>query len=111
MINNLHPIAQFARIFHRATLMIVVLSAVLFATASDLRANGFRSPDILVLGDSQLSFGSGPAFLDFFQDIKSHCMPKVHQVQKLKKLGFHVGWSDRCSIDVPGVLGWHARDV
>lgn len=87
MINNLHPIAQFAWIFHRATLMIVVLSAVLFATASDLRANGFRSPDILVLGDSQLSFGSGPAFLDFFQDIKSHCMPKVHQVQKLKKLG------------------------
>ena len=41
MINNLHPIAQFARIFHRATLMIVVLSAVLFATASV--ANEFLS--------------------------------------------------------------------
>ena len=47
----------------------------------------FRSPDILVLGDSQLAFGSGPAFLDFFSDIKKSCNPNEFQAQSLKKLG------------------------
>ncbi|NKB52884.1 MAG: SGNH/GDSL hydrolase family protein [Rhizobiaceae bacterium] len=47
----------------------------------------FRSPAILVLGDSQLAFGSGPVFLNFFSDIKHSCMPKTGQVESLKKLG------------------------
>lgn len=33
-------------------------------------AEDFISPEILILGDSQISFGSGPAFLEFFTDIK-----------------------------------------
>jgi hypothetical protein len=30
----------------------------------------FISPDIVILGDSQIPFGSGPAFLEFFENIK-----------------------------------------
>lgn len=50
-------------------------------------ASTFKSPDILVLGDSQLSFGSGPVFLDFFKDIKSHCAPSLQQQLDLQQLG------------------------
>ncbi len=52
-----------------------------------MSANKFKSPDILVLGDSQFTFGSGPSFLDFFQNIKSKCSPNAAQMGKLKKLG------------------------
>ena len=47
----------------------------------------FISPEILILGDSQISFGSGPAFLEFFTDIKKHCVPNGKQAQDLKQLG------------------------
>jgi hypothetical protein len=33
----------------------------------------FRSPDILVVGDSQLTFGAGIAFVDFFRAIAGQC--------------------------------------
>ena len=33
----------------------------------------FRSPDILILGDSQLSFGAGAAFVDFFRRNAAQC--------------------------------------
>ncbi|MEH6359255.1 MAG: SGNH/GDSL hydrolase family protein [Amylibacter sp.] len=52
-----------------------------------MSANKFKSPDILVLGDSQFTFGSGPSFLDFFQNIKSKCSPNAAQMGQLKKLG------------------------
>lgn len=51
------------------------------------KADDFVSPEILILGDSQISFGSGPAFLEFFTDIKEHCHANTEQVQHLKKLG------------------------
>jgi len=51
------------------------------------QAEDFHSPDILILGDSQISFGSGPAFLEFFTDIKSHCKPDDYHKQNLAKLG------------------------
>jgi len=47
----------------------------------------FVSPEILILGDSQISFGSGPAFLEFFTDIKKHCNPNNTQKQHLQELG------------------------
>lgn len=50
-------------------------------------ADDFVSPDILILGDSQISFGSGPAFLEFFTDIKQHCHPTPQQAKNLSKLG------------------------
>ena len=51
------------------------------------QAEDFHSPDILVLGDSQISFGSGPAFLEFFTDIKQHCTPDDARKKNLAKLG------------------------
>ncbi|MCJ8309471.1 MAG: hypothetical protein MJH08_10435 [Hyphomicrobiales bacterium] len=46
----------------------------------------FQSPDILVLGDSQMAFGSGRAFLEFFQDIKNRCQPNSRQKMDLEQL-------------------------
>jgi len=50
-------------------------------------ADDFVSPEILILGDSQISFGSGPAFLEFFTDIKKHCSPNPKQLSNLERLG------------------------
>ena len=54
---------------------------------SPTQAEQFLSPDILILGDSQISFGSGPAFLEFFTDIKKHCHPDDYHKRNLAKLG------------------------
>ena len=51
--------------------LAMFLSAVI--AAPPLAAEEFKSPDIVVLGDSQLSFGAGPVFLEFFQNIDQHC--------------------------------------
>jgi len=67
----------------------------------------FQSPDILVLGDSQLTFGAGPAFLEFFQDIKAHCSPDTDQKRDLEKLGhMSVGVIGVRSTSLPS---WTAR--
>ncbi|WP_299281110.1 SGNH/GDSL hydrolase family protein [uncultured Tateyamaria sp.] len=47
---------------------------------------GFDSPSIVILGDSQIPFGSGPVFLEFFENIKSHCPPTPEQAQNLEVL-------------------------
>ncbi len=46
-----------------------------------------EKPDILVLGDSQLSFGAGEKYLKFFEDLPQRCMPNKRQRRHLKKLG------------------------
>jgi lysophospholipase L1-like esterase len=75
--------------------------------SADARAGDFQSPDILVLGDSQISFGSGPAFVDFLSDLESNCRPNRRQKALLKKL-------DQSKIAVIGVRStslhsWTAR--
>ena len=62
----------------------LMFSSVLPSVAQD---SDFISPEILILGDSQISFGSGPAFLEFFTDIKKHCSPTEEQKQNLERLG------------------------
>ncbi|WP_299151870.1 SGNH/GDSL hydrolase family protein [uncultured Tateyamaria sp.] len=47
---------------------------------------GFDSPSIVILGDSQIPFGSGPVFLEFFENIKTHCPPTPAQAQNLEVL-------------------------
>ncbi|MEM6589213.1 MAG: SGNH/GDSL hydrolase family protein [Pseudomonadota bacterium] len=47
----------------------------------------FTSPDILVLGDSQLTFGAGPTFLDFFENIRTRCTATPAQLVQLESLG------------------------
>lgn len=56
---------QVFRAFLAATL------AACFTTA--YAEQPFKSPDILVLGDSQLSFGAGPAFVNFLTMLEKNC--------------------------------------
>ncbi|WP_170773553.1 SGNH/GDSL hydrolase family protein [Ruegeria lacuscaerulensis] len=63
----------------------LVIGALMMVPAA--QAEPFDSPEILIIGDSQISFGSGPAFLEFFSDIKSHCKPNAQQKSHLKRLG------------------------
>lgn len=84
-----------------------VIFSLLTITNSASRAEGFKSPDILILGDSQLTFGMGRAFHDFFKNIKTHCSPTSTQKRNLKKLG-------SMSVNVIGVRSsslqtWSAR--
>lgn len=62
---------------------LVLAAALPFAAWGE----GFTSPDILILGDSQITFGSGPAFLEFFTDLKQHCSPNADQADRLAHLG------------------------
>lgn len=68
----------------RATIFALALP---FLAPAAAQAEQFVSPDIVILGDSQIPFGSGPAFLDFFENIKTHCPPNARQQQDLQKLG------------------------
>ena len=74
---------KFARLF--ACAMTMICCCCQFAAAE--HDNKFQSPSILVLGDSQLAFGSGRAFLNFFSNIKSRCQPDSTQKMNLEKLG------------------------
>ena len=58
-----------------------------FTAASMAQADEFVSPDIVILGDSQIPFGSGPVFLEFFENIKAHCPPTPEQQADLASLG------------------------
>lgn len=79
----------------------LLVSALLVSLgASEIAAaqQGFKSPDVFVLGDSQLSFGAGVAFIDF-----------------LKKNGKACGIDPQWSIGVLGVRSsslraWTASD-
>lgn len=55
----------------RLMTLIVALLGVGFHKPSLAEVRG--APDILVLGDSQLSFGAGVAFVEFFGAMRGHC--------------------------------------
>lgn len=59
----------------------------LFVVVPSANADKFVSPDIVILGDSQIPFGSGPVFLEFFENIKAHCPPTPKQQTDLASLG------------------------
>ena len=61
--------------------------ACAYCAVSVTYAKEFVSPDILILGDSQIPFGSGPAFLEVFSDIKQYCRPDDKHRSNLAKLG------------------------
>jgi hypothetical protein len=46
---------------------------IALVAAQPARAEVAGAPDILVLGDSQLSFGAGAAFVSLFQDMRGDC--------------------------------------
>lgn len=76
-------INKFARLVQTAASVIVAS----FIWGAKAQADDFKSPDIVVLGDSQLSFGSGPVFLDFFENIDQHCAPSPAQAMAFDRLG------------------------
>lgn len=66
----------------------IAAGIILFSTMPSIaQADAFVSPDIIVLGDSQISFGSGPVFVDFASDLMASCDPNMRQKRQLKKLG------------------------
>jgi hypothetical protein len=79
-------------------LAVLALVSTLGSARMAAAQEGFQSPDIFVLGDSQLSFGAGVAFIDF-----------------LKKNGKACGLSPGWSVGVLGVRSsslraWTAKD-
>jgi len=63
---------------HRAhvlagSLAAMAICATAVAAVGAPRAAEARKVDIVMLGDSQLSFGSGPAFENFFSDFSKRC--------------------------------------
>ena len=85
-------------------LALLAAAGPLTATAQD---TSFVSPDILVLGDSQISFGSGPAFVDFFSDIEASCAPSMRQKRTLKALG--TGQVAVIGVRSTSIHSWTAR--
>lgn len=69
------------------TFAILVTAGLTVSHPAIAQTEEFISPEILILGDSQITFGSGPAFLEFFTDIKKHCGPNETQKEHLRKLG------------------------
>lgn len=61
---------------------------MLIAIGTPESARSFETPDILVLGDSQITFGAGPAYLAFFRSLARRCASQAdrHQRQSLRKL-------------------------
>ncbi len=59
------------RLLKYRTLIYLALLNILCLQAA--HSSDFKSPEIFILGDSQLQFGSGPAFQDFFSNIHKHC--------------------------------------
>lgn len=45
-------------------------------------ARSFETPDVLVLGDSQITFGAGPAYLSFFQSLARRCAGQADSQQR-----------------------------
>lgn len=88
-------------------LKLASLALVAFTSGQPAAAADFKSPDILILGDSQLTFGAGPEFLSFFQNIEANCKPNKKKEKALSKI-------DSQSVAVIGVRStslhsWTAR--
>lgn len=57
----------------RAWAVILVMAAFAALCAQAARAQGDGGPDVLILGDSQLSFGAGQAFVTLFDRLRGDC--------------------------------------
>lgn len=95
------------KLFLTSWLRAALVTGVIFAFADRGVASDFESPDILVLGDSQISFGSGPAFVDFMENLEVNCEPNRREKQLLNVL-------DTSNVGVIGVRStslhsWTAR--
>lgn len=66
-----------------------IVSTVLAFMASALLGGASVSaqPDVLILGDSQISFGAGKEYMEFFADLPSRCDMTPERTRLIKKLG------------------------
>lgn len=82
--------------------LIATIFLALSAT-SPASADKFKSPDILILGDSQITFGAGPAYRNFFKNLNRTCRPKGQDRARIKRLS-------RNSVAVIGVRSTSLKD-
>lgn len=73
------------KIFKAGLLNLLTLCAAAFPVSLAAQSD-FDSPSIVILGDSQMSFGSGPVFQEFFENIKTNCPPNPRQAKDLDAL-------------------------
>ncbi len=71
--------------FHNSILSTVGL-CIFLLSAHASSAKDFRSTDILVLGDSQLSFGAGPVLKDFFENLPARCASALKDPADIARL-------------------------
>ena len=64
----------------------------------------FKTPSILVIGDSQVSFGSGQVFMEFFENLEVNCNPDARQSVRLSVLGNRSFGGNRSAIVFPAFL-------
>ena len=65
------------------TLLIAMCCGLFLTWTPRAVADSTSSPELLVLGDSQLSFGAGKVMLNFFKNIRSHCRDVIDPMSVL----------------------------
>lgn len=65
-------------------LSILATAAAVALSVSPIKAQD--GPDVLVLGDSQISFGAGEAYLNFFNGLPQNCAMDAERTDLLSKL-------------------------
>ncbi len=70
----------------RAIVSSTFVAIAMLASSTSIAADEFKTPKILMLGDSQLSFGAGEVVLDFFDNLKMRCDDIVDQTMLLDEL-------------------------
>ncbi len=59
--------------------LLGLIANELIGIATRIDTGLFISLGIVILGEYQIPFGSGPPFLEFFENIKAHCPPTPKQ--------------------------------
>ena len=97
-------------VFSRVRSIVPLVAVVLVVlSAPTARAQDtFKSPEILVLGDSQLTFGGGPVFLDFFKSLKERCAPTLRSNRDLNQID--EGTAAVIGVRSTSLHTWTARD-
>lgn len=70
----------------KAVVRSAFVGIAMLASNASIAADEFKTPEILMLGDSQLSFGAGEVVLDFFGNLKMRCEGIVDQTMLLEEL-------------------------
>lgn len=81
------------------TLRTLFLALIALAGVAPVQAGPTASPDVLVLGDSQLSFGAGVAFVDLLRQMAGDCgLPLAAQIGVIGvRSSTLVAWTGRTS--------------